>query len=198
MLAPGVRVSLPDESEPPLLEAYLARRDDLVRFFTARLRSSAAAEDLVQDMYERVVRVDQTVENPTAYLYRLGANLLLDRARYDRRRIVRETAWSDARSDALGGARVVNEPSPEATAAARDEMRRLLAAVERLPPQARRAFRLHKLQGLTHAETAVAMGVSKSAVEKHISVALGLLTKMTARWGETSTAASPRRGGAKS
>src|SRR6516164_3593014 len=78
-----------------LLDAYLSRRDDLVRFFAARLRSMAAAEDLVQDLYVRVASLDsdEPVENPSAYLYRLASNLMLDRLRSDRRSGARDSAW---------------------------------------------------------------------------------------------------------
>jgi RNA polymerase sigma factor (sigma-70 family) len=44
--------------------------------------------------------------------------------------------------------------------------------VETLPPQTQRVFRMHKLEGLSHAETAARLGVSKSAVEKHMITAL--------------------------
>ena len=50
-----------------------------------------------------------------------------------------------------------------------------MASLESLPPRMREAFKLHKLEGLSHAETARSMGISISAVEKHISGALKLL-----------------------
>jgi RNA polymerase sigma-70 factor (ECF subfamily) len=56
-------------------------------------------------------------------------------------------------------------------------MMKLSAIVEEMPPKMRQAFRLHKLEGLSHAETAEAMEVSVSAVEKHISAALKLLLR---------------------
>jgi RNA polymerase sigma-70 factor (ECF subfamily) len=52
----------------------------------------------------------------------------------------------------------------------------MMAALDSLPPQVARAFKLHKLEGLSHAETAAVMGVSRSSVEKHISAALKALT----------------------
>jgi RNA polymerase sigma-70 factor (ECF subfamily) len=39
----------------------------------------------------------------------------------------------------------------------------------------REAVRLHKLEGLSHAETAKAMGVSRSSVEKYIMACLRLI-----------------------
>jgi RNA polymerase sigma-70 factor (ECF subfamily) len=54
---------------------------------------------------------------------------------------------------------------------------KVLKAVEALPPQCRRVFRLHKFDGLSHAEVAEKLGISRSAVEKHISAALKSLTR---------------------
>ena len=163
------------------MSAYLERRSDLVRVFTSRLRSPARAEDLVQSMYEKVAAApDEAIANPVAYLYRLGSNLLLDEVRQRRRQAARETAWADLQGADVGGARASDMPSAEQAAASRARLQRLLAAVETLPPQPRRAFTLHKLEGLSHAETARAMGISRSAVEKHVSLALRLLVERTA------------------
>ena len=161
----------------PLLTVYLAQRGDLLRFFTARLKSHAAAEDLVQEIYEKVARTspDEVIENPAAYLFRLGANLMLDNLRSDRRRGARDAAWLQSRRLTRSGGEASDEPSADEVLASRQRLQRLLAAVKDLPPQSKRAFQLHKLQGLSHAETAKAMGVSKSAVEKHISAALKFL-----------------------
>src|SRR6185369_1266468 len=75
------------DARAALLAAYLERRDDLLRFFTLRLRSAAAAEDLVQDIYVRIAAIGRDVEvrNASAYLYRLGSNLMLDKIRGERR-----------------------------------------------------------------------------------------------------------------
>jgi RNA polymerase sigma-70 factor (ECF subfamily) len=40
-----------------------------------------------------------------------------------------------------------------------------------------RAFRLHKLEGLSQAETADAMGVSRKMIEQHIGVAIRRLAE---------------------
>ncbi len=169
---------MPDLSLTPLAQAYLQRRADLVRVFTARMRSQTRAEDLVQAMFEKVmaVPVQDQIGNPVAYLYRLGANLMLDDIRQAQRQRVRETAWSDLQGDRHGGERASDAPGPQRSVEARQRLAQLMATVETLPPQTRRVFRLHKLQGLSHQRTAESLGISKSAVEKHVSLALKLLT----------------------
>jgi RNA polymerase sigma-70 factor (ECF subfamily) len=164
-----------------LLDAYLSRRDDLVRFFAARLRSMAAAEDLVQDLYVRVAALggDEPVENPSAYLYRLASNLMLDRLRSDRRSGLRDGAWAQSQRLELAGEAMADEPSAERNVAGRQRVAQLARAIDGLPPKTRRAFELHKLQGLTQEETARALGVSRKTVEKQISAALQrLLAKL--------------------
>lgn len=170
------------DSGPPstagdLLSLYLEKRDNLVRFFAARLGARPAAEDLAQELYFKIAALpaDEPVQNPGALLYRMGANLMLDRLRQERRAAARDGAWRDAVVVRIGGEDVHDGPAVDEAIADRQRLTRLLEGLEALPPRMRRAFQLHKLQGLSHAETARAMGISVSAVEKHISGALKAL-----------------------
>ena len=170
-----------EDGRSSLIRLYLERRADLVRFFTARLRSPAAAEDLVQDIYVRLSGLDQPgdIQNPTAYLYRLGSNLMLDRLRGERRMANRDGAWLDSQTSRVGGQEVSAEPSAEAAVAARQRLALLTRALEELSPQTQRVFRMHKFEGLSHPEVAAALGISRSAVEKHMMAALKhLLAKL--------------------
>ena len=160
-------------SDPTLLETYLEKRPALVRFFAARLKSAGAAEDLVQELYLKLAALDpaEEIDNPSAFLYRAAHNLMLDRQRQERRTSLRDGAWHEVQELRAG------EPAADDALAARRRMMKLSAIVEEMPPKMRQAFRLHKLEGLSHAETAEAMEVSVSAVEKHISAALKLLLR---------------------
>lgn len=171
--------------EDPLLAAYLERRASLVRFLAARAGSLAAAEDIAQDLYLKIVARDRAAEvgAPAAMLYRMALNLMLDRARGEVRAVVRDTAWRQVARSEIGGVDVADEPAADDAVASAQRLRQLVAAVQDLPPQAGRAFRLHKLEGLSHAETARAMGLSVKAVEKHVSAALKALTaKLASRF----------------
>jgi RNA polymerase sigma-70 factor (ECF subfamily) len=165
-------------TEDPLLAAYLERRANLVRFLAARAGSLAVAEDLAQELYLKLAERDRAAEvgNPAALLYRMAINLMLDRARGEARAAARDTAWRQVARSELGGVDIADEPPADEAAASAQRLRQLVAAVGELPPQAGRAFRLHKLEGLSHAETARAMGLSVKAVEKHVSAALKALT----------------------
>lgn len=163
-----------DDGRSALIGLYLERRTDLVRFFAVRLRSAAAAEDLVQDIYVRLSGMDQPVDiqNPMAYLYRLGSNLMLDRLRGERRTAHRDGAWLDSQTTRVGVHEVSAEPSAEVAVAARQRLVLLTQALVELSPQTQRVFRMHKFDGLSHPQVAAALGISRSAVEKHMMAAL--------------------------
>jgi RNA polymerase sigma-70 factor (ECF subfamily) len=74
--------------------------------------------------------------------------------------------------------------------AAGQELALLRLAIERLPPGARRAVTLHRIDGLPHADVAAVMGISRSGVEKHIAVAMKQLRRTFWDWGAEATAAS--------
>lgn len=161
----------------------MERRDDLVRYFRARLRSDEAAEDLVQDIYFKITPPPaEPVDNPSAYLFRLGTNLMLDRIKVRRRAEARDAQWHGANVSDVGGAHVANEAPADQAAAAKQQLEKILEAVKALPPAAQEAFRLHKLEGLSHAETAQAMGVSRSSVEKYMMNSLKLIVAKVGRW----------------
>ncbi|MDY6922352.1 MAG: RNA polymerase sigma factor [Pseudomonadota bacterium] len=166
-----------------LLSVYLERRPALVRSFAARTGSQDRAEDVVQELYVRLQGLDETqareVRNPVAFLYRVGGNLVLDGVRQGRRMSARDKAWTDSMSDVVAGHSVADQPSPEDVAWARLKLDRVSKALEGVAPKAREAFRLHRLDGLTHAEVADRLGVSVSSVEKYLSSVLArLLTEV--------------------
>jgi RNA polymerase sigma factor (sigma-70 family) len=161
-----------------LLRLYLEKRPNLVRFIAARTGSMATAEDVVQELYVKLRGLGEVdaVTNPTAFLYKMAGNLMLDSARSSRRGALRDNAWREASGVSGSGEDRALLPPADEVVASRQRLRQLVSAVDDLPPQMGRAFRLHKLQGLSHAQTAQAMGISVKVVEKHISAALKRLT----------------------
>jgi RNA polymerase sigma-70 factor (ECF subfamily) len=171
------RESLADMADPPpLIAAYLRKREDLVRFFTLRTGSPGAAEDLVQDLFLKIRDMETPAElrNPEAFLYRVGSNLMLDRLKARRRQAARDHAWSqEAGGD--GPEPIAAEPAADDAIASRQRLAKLMAGIEKLPPQIAAAFRLHKFEGLSHGEVAARLGVSRSSVEKYMMSALKTL-----------------------
>ncbi|MDB5456349.1 MAG: polymerase, sigma-24 subunit, subfamily [Caulobacter sp.] len=160
-----------------MLRLYAEKRVNLVRLFAARLRSTAEAEDLVQDLYLKVQAMGEVDarEGGSALLFRMAQNLMLDRLRSGARASARDEGWRRLQGATVGGEQIADAPAADDVVAARQRLAALMAALETLPPREARAFTLHKLEGLSHAETAIAMGVSRSSVEKHISAALKTL-----------------------
>lgn len=160
-----------------LMQTYLREKADLVRAFAPRLGSREAAEDLIQDLGCKLAELAEPppLERPSAYLYRLAHNLMLDRKRSDGRNRARDAAWRRENVVSLAGEPVTDEPSIERSIDARRRVEEVVQLLHHLPPATRRAFELHKLEGRTHAETAALMGISRSGVEKHMMAALKFL-----------------------
>lgn len=164
-----------------LIAVFEDRRAALTRYLVARIGNEADAEDLISDMWIKVSNaVPGPIGNPEGYLYRMASNLALDRVREARRRDMRQQAWTQTQLGHVDAGTEVADPAPTADEmlADGDRIERLAHAIEQLPDGARRVLTLHKLEELSHADVAASLGISKSAVEKHMAVAMKHLRRL--------------------
>ena len=161
-----------------LIETYLEKRSDLRRLLIAHFKDAAIADDILQEMYLKIRNavLKSPIENNTAFLFRVANNMAFDFRRQSSRRQRRDHSWNDTRSHFLGGEPIHIAPDVDTGIDARAKVARMVQLIKDLPPQCARVFVAHKLEGLSHAEVATRLGISKSTVEKHMSKALKYLT----------------------
>ncbi len=175
---------------------FAEHRDSLLRFLTARTGDAEKAQDLLQDMWIKTqTSRPGPVANGRAYLYRMAANLVLDDLRARNRAMRRERAWigMDVADSALPEDRPDPAPLVDEEIAMQQEAAILERAIEALPEGARRALRLHRFEGMSHSQVAQTMGISRSGVEKHLSLAFRHLRNALADCGFFGPAESDNR-----
>ena len=92
-MAPAGRSDGPG-GENPLVRTFFEKRENLVLFLAARTRDMSTAEDLVQDLYLKIAaQPPEEVKSPSALLYRMAGNLLIDHVRSRQRASRREGQW---------------------------------------------------------------------------------------------------------
>jgi len=143
----------------------------LMQFLQHNWRNKSDIVDLRQEVYVRVFQAacKEIPEHPRQFVFSTARNLLIDHVR--REQVVPIEAAADL--DALTVA--ADEPGPDRAAMARDELRKLHSALDQLPPRCREAFVLGKIEGLGGQEIAARMGVTESAVSKHLALGIRLL-----------------------
>jgi RNA polymerase sigma-70 factor (ECF subfamily) len=163
-------VLLSDDPPNSGLEAvFLENRDKLLRFLHAR-GAGDAAEDLVQEVWLRLVAASPgPVASPLSYLFRTADMLLIDRYRSVRQAQKRDSDWSDL--NAGDGAGASDEPSAERRMAARQDAAQVMAVIETLGPRIAAVFRRHRVDGLSQREVAWEFGISLSTLESDLRAA---------------------------
>lgn len=169
---PFTKVGAAEPDQVDIDRLYRDEHSSLVRFF-ARNRSSAHdAEDLAQEAFLRLARVDEgavSIARPVSYLRQIGRNLLKDRARSAEQRHMAPEADVE---------HTVSDIDELGRLEARDSLRRLEAAMCHLKPRSRDIFLAHRLDGMTYGEIAEQTGLSVKRVEKIMSKAIGQLTRL--------------------
>ncbi len=162
--------------DQPTLDLYLAHRGALIDYAQPIVGCRSRAEDVVQEAYLRFAQADQQradrdraapeqIRHPAGYLYRIVRNLALDWVRH---RALEGDAPAPDQLDNLPAA----APTPEQTVLDRDQVRRLMVALEELPPRTRLAFEMHRLEGRTFPEIARHLDVSVGFAHRLVKQAL--------------------------
>ncbi|HEY1075110.1 MAG TPA: RNA polymerase sigma factor [Fontimonas sp.] len=154
-------------SHGALVELFIELRPKLVGVVTARTGEPALAADIVQELFFRLERISgrlPAADDARAYLMRMAINATIDHQRVEARR-----------SELLEGLVELfdsPEPSPEDALLLSDQMQIVDRALAELPDKAREMLFKSRVEGMTQAEIAADMGVSKSLVEKYLVKAL--------------------------
>jgi RNA polymerase sigma factor (sigma-70 family) len=137
----------------------------LMQFLSRHWHNKNELADLRQEVYVRLLAgAQKKIPDHTGQLvFTVARNLLIDRVR--RAQIVPIEAGADLEALEIA----IDEPGPERAAIARDELRRLQAALDRLPPRCREAFVLGRIEGLTGRQIAARMGIGVATVSEHLA-----------------------------
>lgn len=155
---------------------YRQEATGLARIIGRRTNDPDQARDIVHEAFLRIARVSRQstlLDRPQAYLRRIVANLLKDRHRVEGRR--------SASLHVVADEAVMPSVDPHRQLESRDMLRRVEAAMLRLPDKTRQIFIAHRVEGLSYAEIAEQTGLSVKGVEKQMSKALAALDRLLAR-----------------
>ncbi len=177
-------------SGTPDLHAWFVREvlplePALTKYLQKYRRNKSDVADLLQDIYLRVYD-SACRELPQAtrpFVFVTAHNILVDRVRREKV-IPLETVES---IEAMGAA--AEAPGAEESVIAREELRRVQAALDELPPRAREAIMLRQINGLSRREIAVRMGVAEQTVKWHLNAGVRALADIF--YGNT----KPKRSG---
>lgn len=154
------------KAELSLLAAAVRHYDELRAFITRKIECPALASDILQEVCEKAARgpCDTEVINPRAYLYRVAANLTVDK--------IRQRGSREVPAD-VGALNAVDPmPDVERSLAAKQRLALLRQIVDELPPKCRTVFVMRRFDDVPQDEIARRLGISRNMVEKHLRHAL--------------------------
>lgn len=141
---------------------------DLHRFLRKRLRDPQQADDVVQEVFSRLMRVShpELIKKPHSYLFGIAFH------------VIREMRLQEAHSVVSYDSTTVEEAAQDPANAGRDELSDRLnvrmqvqRALAELPDIHRALVLMCKRDGMTYEEAAAATGISVHMVEKHLIAA---------------------------
>ncbi|MBU3076265.1 RNA polymerase sigma factor [Sphingomonas quercus] len=145
-------------------------------FFVKRV-APCDVDDMVQEVVLRmqVRRSEMGIGNFEGYLFQVAHSVLTDRGRRDQVR--RRSQHSPLEEPD----HPVEEISPARVLEGKQQLALLIAALKELPDRTRQIFVLHRFEEMSYGGIARHLGISVSAVEKHIMKAI---RHLAARAGE--------------
>jgi len=174
------RTEMPERTNGVVERLFAEHRRALQTFFYRRIRTKTDAPDLAQEVYLRMLRVNDihAIRNPEHYLYTVASNLVKEYAVLNQRQ-VRDASLDDASVQQRFG----ELPTPEAQLYVSQRVARLRTVLGQLSPKCRAAVILQYRHGLSYQEIGERLGVSPHMVKKYLAQALAHCRRRMA-WSE--------------
>ena len=143
---------------------YITHRDELLAFASSRLGDSRLAEDIVQDVFLRLLSTDKMITEVTlpALVYTITRNLINDYYR-------RHTTYEQYEHYIKGVCSEVT--TMDSVFSAFEIMERLERGLVRLPENCREIYRLHIYGGMKVGEISRELGEGYKSVEHRLGTA---------------------------
>ncbi len=163
-----------DPEHGDAVEALYRRQARIVSASIRRLFGNGPPDpdDVTQLAFQKLLEHAQPerIRNAEAFLWRTARNIVLNEKRSAGVASRYEADVADqfftARGDNIDLQRVV---------LAKEELMLINTALRRMPAKRRRAFMLHRIDGLSVSDVGRQLGVSRSAAQKHIAKATALI-----------------------
>ncbi len=141
---------------------FSEHNESLIRFLATRLRSVQEAKEVAQEAYVRLLTLEDSgaVSFLRAFLFKTAANLAVDRLRSRNR-------WQQTVDAGLCD-ELREPPTPDREVSTAQEVEIIRRLIGELPPKCRRAFLLHRVDGLEFAEIAQQMGLSERMIRHYV------------------------------
>jgi RNA polymerase sigma-70 factor (ECF subfamily) len=148
-----------------LIDYYIAHRDELLAYVSSRLGDSCLAEDIVQDVFLKLLTTDKMISEVTmpALVYTVTRNLVTS---YFRRRSHHEEFEHVIRHSGS-----LEATSTESVFSAREIMERLEHGLARLPESSREIYRLHVYDDMKVSEISQQLNEGYKSVENRLGAA---------------------------
>jgi RNA polymerase sigma-70 factor (ECF subfamily) len=146
-----------------------AKYEPGLRRFIRRRVTATAVDDVVQEVWVRLcsMRDPSAIRDMERYLFVVASSVLS---------LHRKREQPQVGFDAVAEAALpVDNISPERALLAKDRVEQILQVIEGLPCQTKHIFMLHRFEEMTYPRIAHELGVSVSAIEKHMIKALRAL-----------------------
>lgn len=161
---------MPQESRESFVSAIASHYGQrLKRFFTLRLRNAADAPDLAQEVFLRLMRVEnhETIRSPEAYLFTVASHVLHQHTL----RQANTPASLDI-SEVFAELQLTSNDDPAARAEGQEKLKELEHALATMPAKMSTTLLLHRFAGLSIEECGRHLGVSRPAAKKYLARAL--------------------------
>lgn len=149
-----------------LAEKYGRR---LRRFISTRARNNTDVADLAQEVFLRLLRVDNVdaVRSPESYLFTIASHVLYQHNLNQ----IDIPAMVDL-SEMQGELQLVAQDDPSASVDLQQRMEQLKTLLEPLPAKVRTALVLHRFAGYTIEEIARQLGVSRPTAKRYLAAGI--------------------------